>query len=323
MDVAKIAGVSYQTVSRVVNQHPHVSAETRQSVLAAIESLGYHPNKSAARLASKRARMIAVVMFGGSYFGPTQMALGIEEAARGAGYDVIFANIADTHDALMNAVQNLNGWRVDGILMIVPIEGLTYSELRAIDPQIPIVQIDGARDPNIPSVIIDDEAGMRAALQHLLDLGHTRFVEISGPLDWFCAQVRHRVCAEMLRDYDLVTSIEGDWTAAGAYQAAQTLPMGEFSAVVAANDQMALGVLRALGEAGLRAPEDVSIVGYDDMPESPFYLPPLTTVRQDFDQVGMVGIEYLLQLLADPDTPIQQHRITPELVIRGSTARIS
>ena len=321
MDVARIAGVSYQTVSRVVNQHPHVSAETRQSVQAAIQTLGYHPNKSAAHLASKRTQMIAVVMFGGDYFGPSRMALGIEEAAREAGYDVIFSNIANTHDALLTTVQNLNGWRVDGILMIVPVEGLTYTELRDIAPQVPIVQIDGSRDPNIPSVVIDDEAGMRVALQHLLDLGHTRFVEISGPQNWFSAQVRHRVCVEMLRDCDLIASLESDWTAAGAYHAAQLLDDG-FTAVVAANDQMALGVLRALREKGLRAPDDVSVIGYDDIPEAPYYSPPLTTVRQDFNQMGIVGIEYLLQLLADPDTPIQQHRITPDLVIRGSTVRV-
>ena len=319
MDVARLSGVSYQTVSRVINQHPHVSAETRKTVLDAIATLGYQPNKSAARLASKQTRMIAVVMYGGSYFGPSRMALSIEEAATQAGYDVILSQIANTHDSLFHAVQNLNGWRVDGILMIVPVEGLTYAELRDIAPQIPIVQVDGSRAPNIPSVVIDDEAGTQQAINHLIDLGHSRFVEIAGPQDWFSAQVRHRVCQETLQNYELVASIESDWTAAGGYRAAQSLPDTDFSAVVVANDQMALGVLHALGEKGLRVPQDVSIVGYDDSPESPYYSPPLTTVRQEFHDMGMVGIEYLLQLLEDPETPIQQHMIMPTLITRQST----
>jgi DNA-binding LacI/PurR family transcriptional regulator len=260
--------------------------------------------------------MIAVVMYGANFFGPSQMALGIEEAATQAGYDVIFSHIANTHDALQTAVQNLNGWRVDGILMIAPVEGLTYNEIRSLAPQTPIVQIDGSRDPNIPSVVINDAAGTQALLDHLTDLGHSRFVEIAGPQDWFCAQVRHHA----MQSVELVASIECDWTAASAYEAARSLPENGFSAVVAANDQMALGVLRALQERGIHVPGDVSVVGYDDIPEAPYYPPPLTTVRQQFNEMGVVGIEYLLQLVEDPETPIQQHKIMPTLVERQSSA---
>jgi LacI family transcriptional regulator len=316
MDVARESGVSYQTVSRVVNQHPHVATETREAVQAAIDALGYQPNKSAAHLASKQTRIIAVVMYGANYFGPSQMALGIEEAATQAGYDVIFSHIANTHDALLTAVQNLNGWRVDGILMIAPVEGLTYNEIRSIAPQTPIVQIDGSRDPNIPSVVIDDAAGMQAVLDHLIDLGHSRFVEIAGPQDWFSAQVRHQT----MQGVEPIISIEGDWTAASAYEATRALPENGFSAVVAANDQMALGVLRALQERGMNVPRDVSVVGYDDIPEAPYYSPPLTTIRQAFNEMGVVGIEYLLQLVEDPETPIQQHKITPTLITRQSSS---
>jgi len=257
-------------------------------------------------------------MYGAEQFGPAKMALSIEQAATQAGYDVIFSHIANTHQALQTAIQNLSGWRVDGILMIAPVAGMTYHEIRDLAPQTPIVQIDGLRDPSIPSVVSDDAAGTQFVIDHLRELGHSHFVEFSGPQSWFSAQVRHRA----MQDVEVVASIECDWTAASAYQATCRLPKNGYTAIVAANDQMALGVLLALQERGIRVPQDVSVVGFDDIPEAPYYLPPLTTVRQEFNEMGVVGIEYLLQLVEDPETLIQQHRIMPKLIVRQSSSGV-
>jgi len=318
-DVAEKAGVSYQTVSRVINNNPHVAQATRQTVQAVIEELGYRPNKAAARLAAKQARMVAVVTFGSGYFGPAQMALNVEGAAHRAGFDVIFTNITDTNTQLVQAVLNLGGWHVDGILMITPIEGVPFEALQELAPQTPMVQIDCLRHAHIPSVVTDDAIGIEQAIALLLAAGHTHFAEISGPLNWHSAQYRHQTIRHRLAEHHLVASVAGDWTAASGYHAAQQLLGAKFSALLVGNDQMALGAIRALSENGLRVPEDVSVVGFDDIPEAAYFAPPLTTIRQEFVQLGMIGFAYLLEFIADPNTPIQQHRIAPRLIERHST----
>jgi LacI family transcriptional regulator len=324
-DVAERAGVSYQTVSRVINQHRYVAEETRARVLTAIAELGFRPNRAAQSLAGNRSRTLGMITFGINQYGPAQMMIHIEQAARAARYDLIFANVNDTSMLSMHAaIETLLHWQIDGLLCVTPVVGVTYDELRLLCGAIPIVQIGSHPGAQSPSAVIDQAYGARLAAEHLLALGHRQFAEICGPADWIDAQVRHEtlVTALAAAGATLAASLEGDWTAESGYRrATQMIDGGQsFTALVTANDQMALGALMALRERGIGVPEHVSVVGYDDIPEAVYFAPPLTTVRQDFAQLGRDGIEYLLESIHTPETPIMQRTTQPKLMVRGSTA---
>jgi DNA-binding LacI/PurR family transcriptional regulator len=333
-DVARRAGVSYQTVSRVINNHANVADETRQRILETIDELDYHPNKAARSLAARHSQTLALITFGLDFYGPAQMVVNIERAARNAGYDLIFSNVASNLTSMNNtnasvksihaAINSIRRWQVDGILMITPILEMRYDTItkqgKSVD--IPIVQINGPLGAQTPSVVVEQRAGSRLITQHLIDLGHQRIAEICGPLTWFDALARHESWEATLKAADLEPrlSIEGDWTAQGGYQAAKQLLDSDFSALVVGNDQMALGAMRALREAGLRIPEDVSVVGFDDIAESSFFEPPLTTIRQDFAALGKRGVETLIERIVNPGLPLEQQVIYPELILRASTS---
>ncbi|MEO8392328.1 MAG: substrate-binding domain-containing protein [Chloroflexota bacterium] len=336
-DVARRAGVSYQTVSRVINNHANVADETRQRIQETIVELDYHPNKAARSLAARHSQTLALITFGLDFYGPAQMVVHIERAARNAGYDLIFSNVASNVSSasgstnasvksIQAAVNSIRRWQVDGILMITPILEMSYETIarQGKSEDIPIVQINGPLGAQTPSVVVEQRAGSRMITQHLIDLGHRRIAEICGPLTWFDALERHQSWEKTLQTAGLEVgaSIQGDWTAQGGYQAAQQLLSRhtDFTALVVGNDQMALGAMRALRETDLRIPEDVSIVGFDDIAESSFMEPPLTTIRQDFAALGKRGIEYLIARIVNPDLPLQQQVIYPEVILRSSTA---
>ncbi len=323
-DVAKDAGVSYQTVSRVINDHPSVSPETRQRVQEVIRALGYRPNKVAKSLVASQSNTLAILTFGISHYGPTQMVLNIERAAKNLGYDLIFSNVGQaTYEEISHALDSLSGRRVDGIVSISPVVGIAYEEMLECCHDIPVVLIDPQFGLEIPSVIVDQRYGSRLATEHLIELGHQRIAEISGPLNWFGAIARHVQWMETVHQAGLtpMMSVEGDWSARSGYEALRRLLKEDpnFTALVVGNDQMALGASYALSEQGRRIPQDVSIVGFDDIPEAAFFQPPLTTIRQEFDQLGDIGVRYLLELIHNPDTPIEQHVLYPELVVRKSS----
>jgi DNA-binding LacI/PurR family transcriptional regulator len=323
LDVAKLAGVSYQTVSRVINDHPYVSDETRQRVQEAIDTLGYHPSKAAVKLASKSSKTIAIIIYGSWFHGPVQIALNIEIAAKTSGFDVILASITEPRKQLVEALRNVKSWAADGVLMIIPVESLPLEEVQAICGDTPFVLIETQRSADIPSVVMDDVFGTEQVVEHLIAQGHTGFCHLSGPMNWFSAQARHATAIKTLHAHglDLETTVEANWTAPGGYQAMRRLleSSPSFTALISANDNMAFGALFALKEAGLSVPDDVSIIGFDDVPEAAYYTPPLTTVRQNHIQLGIVGFEYLMQLMDDPDTPIKQHIVTPKVIFREST----
>jgi DNA-binding LacI/PurR family transcriptional regulator len=326
-DVASRSGVSYQTVSRVINEHPNVSEETRQRVMDAIRELNYRPNKAAQSLVTRRSHTLAVITFGTIHYGPAQMVANVERAAKALGYNLTITSISDVSPKqIRRAIDSLSMRLVDGIVMITPILGAEYDELVPLFGGIPFVQIDTLREANTPSVVIDQYYGSQLATQHLIDLGHRHICEISGHLHWFGAVARHESWRATLENAGLSAgmSVEGDWTAASGYTATRRLLTqgAEFTAIVAGNDQMALGAIRALHEHGLRVPEDVSIVGFDDIPEAAYFEPPLTTVRQRFDVLGQQCVEYLVKLITQPDTPLQQHVLYPQFVERLSTRRI-
>jgi len=326
LDVAELSGVSYQTVSRVINSHPYVSEEARQKVQDAIDVLGYRPSKAATKLRSKVSKTIAIILYGSWFHGPVQVALNVEMAAKTSGFDVILTNVTETEQQVTEALQHVEDWSVDGVVMIIPARGLSGEQITSICGDIPVVHIDSQPSASLPSVILDDRNGTQQLIEHLISLGHTRFCEISGMLNWYSGQVRHQTCAEILQTYGLEPPIhiEGNWTTPGGYQAARRiLEQGHsFSAVIAANDSMALGAYRALHQAGLAVPDDVSVVGFDDILEATYFSPPLTTVRHNYIQLGALGFEYLMQLMDDPETPIEQKVITPKLIVRESTAPV-
>jgi LacI family transcriptional regulator len=323
IDVADLSGVSYQTVSRVINNHPYVSDDTRKKVQDAIDTLGYRPSKAAIKLRAKSSRTIAIILYGSWFYGPVQIALNVEMAAKTSGFDVIITNVTETEKQVIEALQHVKDWAVDGIVSIIPAQGLSQEEIRAICGDIPIVHIDSRPAVNLTSVNLDDAAGTQQIVEHLILLGHTRFFEISGPMNWHSAQIRHQTCVQVFQSYgiDPPQHIEGNWTTPGGYQATRRLlEQGHsFSAVIAANDSMALGALYALHQFGFDVPGDVSVVGFDDLPESAYFIPPLTTMRSNYIQLGAVGFEYLLQLMDDPDTPVVQKNILPKLIVREST----
>lgn len=326
-DVARSASVSYQTVSRVINHHPSVADATRLRVQRAIEKLGYQPNRAARSLVTRRSNIIGIVSFGSRYYGPTQMLVHIEAASRLQGYGLTFTSV-DGHSWLemSRVIRDLAGQNLDGLVMIAPIADVDPAAIVELCGTMPFVMIDIVTSDGVPTVAIDQTHGARLATQHLIGLGHRRVCEISGPLRWHDARLRHDTWLATLTAGGITAgpSVESDWTAAGGYAAAQRL-LGsgvDFTALFGGNDQMALGAIRALRDAGLRVPDDVSVVGFDDVPEAAFFDPPLTTVHQDFVALGQEAVDLLTALIqANASTP-QQRLLYPTFVVRSSTARV-
>jgi DNA-binding LacI/PurR family transcriptional regulator len=325
-DVARLAGVSHQTVSRVVNGQSNLRPATRMRVEEAIRQLGYRPNSAARALVTKRSGTVGVIGSKSGFWGPSSVQRAIQAAGREAGYFVSSVNLPDlTRDAVSDAVDHLRDQRVEGIVLIAAnddaVEVARHQEVVGI----PVVVVEGSLDKARWTVGVDQVAGAALATRHLLDLGHTEIVHVSGPLQWTEARGRLRGWQEALQAAGLRPSphVEGDWTAESGYRIGQELATrGDLTAVFAANDQMALGLLRALWEAGRAVPGDVSVVGFDDIPEAAFLIPPLTTVRQDFAAVGHRAIEILQTAIGEPtvDAHLPERLIQPELVERASTA---
>ena len=327
LDVANHSGVSYQTVSRVINNHPNVAENTRARVRQSIQTLNYRPNQAARSLVTNRSNMIAVISFGTDFYGPAQMVSNITQHAKNSGYHVTLSTVEElAHSDINDAINDVRGQLVDGIIMIKPVISEDMSYIGDLVGEIPFVQIDTAPQPGIASVLIEQAYGSRLATEHLIELGHCEIAEISGPLNWHGAVMRHQSWVETMQKHNLAhtLSIEGDWSSKSGYECVKSLLArgASFTGLVVANDPMALGAISALVDSGLQVPEDVSIVGFDDVPESAFYLPALTTVRQDFIALGEQSIEYLVSLIKNPRTPVHQRVLHPELIIRKSTISI-
>ena len=321
-DVARLAGVSHQTVSRVLNDHPNVRAETRESVLAAISELGYRPNAAARTLVTRRTRTLGVISFDTTLYGPASMLYGIERAAHPA-YSVTIASLPalDRH-SMVEAVERFLDQAVEGLIVIAP-QTSAVAALTGVAAGIPLVAVGcGTRSP-LPSVAIDNLAGAAHATGYLLDLGHQTVHHIGGPDSWLDARERVAGWRQALRaagapEPDM---LRGDWSARSGYEIGHRLAtMREVTAVFCANDQMALGLLRALAEHGRLVPADVSVVGFDDIPESGYFLPPLTTVRQDFGELGSRALHMVMDRISGvaPSSPALP--VAPDLIVRASTA---
>jgi DNA-binding LacI/PurR family transcriptional regulator len=323
-DVARAAGVSHQTVSRVLNGHPSVVQETRERVLAAMRELNYRRNLAARTLVTRRSGMLGVLGFETSLFGPSSMLYGIEEAARAAGYMVTVANVHTAERrSVQDAVDGLCQHVAEGIIAIAPKPSL-IDALLLVPSGLPTVGVGGGVSGTVPTVRIDNRTGAHLATRHLLDLGHPTVHHVAGPPDWPEAHERIVGWRDTLRAAGApVPAIRpGEWSAKSGYERGRAIARDpSVTAVFCGSDQIALGVLRALQEGGRQVPGDVSVVGFDDTPDSGYFLPPLTTVHQDFAELGRRSLGILLDRIDRPGQPSVEHvQLPPKLVARASTA---
>jgi DNA-binding LacI/PurR family transcriptional regulator len=320
-DVARLAGVSHQTVSRVINDIPNVRPATRARVEQAIAQLHYSPSPAARALVTRRTRTIGLVTPGISDYGPTSIAMHFNFAARAARYNVESVGAPSDDPAGIRAVvESLLRQRVEAIVLIV--DDVAVLELvRGLDLRVPVVASASTARRSPLIVSIDQYRGARAAVRHLAELGHTRILHLAGPKNALDAIERSRGWRDELAAHRLEIAVPevGDWSAASGYRLGSQLDIEPGSAVFVGNDHMSIGLLSALRERGLRVPEDVSVVGFDDVPEAGYLFPPLTTVRQDFGTLGEIIMQKVLIAIEEPDTATEDTPLPTHLILRQST----
>ncbi|MFC5502879.1 LacI family DNA-binding transcriptional regulator [Lysinimonas soli] len=319
-DVARLAGVSHVTVSRVLNDYPSIRPGTRERVLAAIRELGYRRNLAARTLVTSRSRAIGVLAPAVPQHGPASSVLAVESAARAHGYHPLVTAAAVDRDATVASLNFLLDQAVEALVVIAPHESV-LAAIHELELTVPFVTLQAPEQES--GVGVDQVAGAALATGHLIGLGHRRIQHVSGPRSYLEAAARRRGFEQSMTAAGLEPGrvVEGDWTAEFGYRAVALLDPAT-TAVVAANDQMAIGVIAALLDAGRSVPGEVSVVGFDDVPEAEFVRPSLTTVHQDFDEVGRRAIEVLVAALTGAEPPARQP-IEPWLVVRASTARVA
>ncbi|WTA78529.1 LacI family DNA-binding transcriptional regulator [Streptomyces sp. NBC_00838] len=322
-DVARLAGVSSQTVSRVSNGYAGVNEDTRRQVLAAMKELGYRPNSAARALKRGEFRTIGVITFGLSTTGNVRTLEAIATSAAHEGYAVTLLPVAvPTQDEVRGAFSRLGELAVDAVIIIQEVHLIDAVTL-SLPPNVQVVVADSDAGDRYTVVDTDQAGGTRTAVRHLLDLGHRTVWHLAGPEESYAAQRRADAWRAELVEAGRTPPplVRGDWSAESGYRAGLELASRrDCTAVFAANDQMALGLLRALHGQGRRVPEDVSVVGFDDIPESGSFLPPLTTIHQDFAEVGRRCVEGVLRQMRREATPHGLTLVPTRLVVRDSTA---
>jgi DNA-binding LacI/PurR family transcriptional regulator len=322
-DVARLAGVSGQTVSRVANERHNVDAVTRDRVQAAMRELGYRPNSAARALRNGQFRSIGVIVFELSSFGTTRTLDAVAAAATISGYAINLLPVLDVNQrAVTNAFSRLGEQAVDGVIILI--EAHTLDEAGVLLPEgLPVVVVDSSAHYDYPIVDTNQAQGARLATEHLLDLGHKTVWHLGGPPTSFAADRRRRSWELTLteRGCEVPPVLDGDWSSGSGYVAGRTLAANlDVTAVFAANDQMALGLLRALHERGRVVPDDISVVGFDDMEESAHFWPPLTTIRQNFTDVGRLSVDALIREIQAGEHHHDPVAVSTKLVVRSSTA---
>jgi DNA-binding LacI/PurR family transcriptional regulator len=324
-DVASAAGVSYQTVSRVINDHPSIRPETKQRVVEAMAALRYRPNPAARALVTSRSRTIGAITVVRGDYGPSTMLSAVEDAARAYGYWVTAARISGSDpDAIRAAVDHLLAQSVEGIIVIAP-QVRIFEVVDAMQLDVPFVSSEAVGVDAVRHISPAQEEGARLATDHLIALGHTEIVHLAGPQDWIEAESRMQGYLSALADADIATRppILGDWTSDFGYRAArELLQRPDFSAIFAANDAMAIGAMHALRESGFDVPGSMSVVGFDDIPVSAHTWPPLTTVHQSFAELGRRAIHRILEQIDDEvlGDALEPEVNRPRLLLRNSTA---
>jgi LacI family transcriptional regulator len=331
--VAREAGVSSQTVSRVINNREEITPETRQHVQDIIKRLGYQPNAIARSLSQRRSHTLGVVTSGLEYYGPSHILVGVEQGANQAGLSILLNLLHQPESENIGQIVNsLISRQVEGIIWAVPEIGNNRSWFRKVIPQlsIPVIFLSTRPRGDLNVVEIDNSNGAYMATEHLLERGYRRIGLITGPLTWWAASERQRGWQEALTTAGIPFSdaqiVEGNWSAEsgelGLHKLLAQCP--DIEAVFACNDQMALGLMRAARSLGKRIPEDLAVVGFDDIPESAFYYPPLTTIRQGLYELGQVAVQTFMKLREaaqkDESNPAAQTVwLQPQLIVREST----
>ncbi len=331
--VAKEAGVSSQTVSRVINNRQEITPETRLHVQEVIKRLGYQPNAIARSLSLRRSHTLGVVTSGLEYYGPSHILVGVEQGANQAGLS-IFLNLLHQPESenIGPIVNSLMSRQVEGIIWAVPEIGNNRSWFRESITQLPIPVIFLSTQPrdDLNVVEIDNRHGAYLATEHLLARGYRKIGLITGPLTWWAAGERRRGWEEALRAAGIPLSdsqvVEGNWSAESGEQGLHELleKSPDTQAVFACNDQMALGLMQAARSLGKRIPQDLAVVGFDDIPESAFYYPPLTTIRQGLYELGQAAVKTFVNIReterrGEPTSSAQTVWLQPQLVVREST----
>ena len=319
-DVALLAGVSYQTVSRVINDAEHVSARTREKVQQAMAELHYVPNLRAQQLAGKRTRTLGLITTDLALHAPSQIVSAVKSRAAEQGASVLISMVEQPQQC-QAALQALLAQRVDALLVNVPLDDEHAEQLRALASPVPVLFLDVSPSAQVNSLVFNAVQGAHLGVEHLLSLGHQRIALLSGPESSVSARARLAGWKAALAraGHDAAAVAYGDWSAASGYEKGHVLLSGAAlpDAILVANDQMALGVLSALAQLNRSGSQAVSVTGYDDTADSLYFQPPLTTVAQDFDLLGKRAVERLIALMAAPQLRIRE-LLPTRLIVRQS-----
>ena len=334
-DVAQAAGVSTQTVSRVMNKFSYVSGETRQRVESVVEQLGYRPSTLARSLSQQRSYTLGVVTFGLKYIGPARTLNGVADKADELGYMLLMKELDNFNtNRIDDVIDSLLARQVDGIVWVAPEIGDNHTWVEERMNKIPVPVLFLAMQPRngISSVATDNYNGAVLAIRHLLDCGRKNIGHISGPLSWWEADERKRGWQEMLSNAGSMTSenqcAEGNWSSSSGEQAFIQLleSFPEMDGVFVANDQMALSVLREAYRRGIRVPEELAVIGFDNIPESAYFHPSLTTIAQDLQLLGEQAVQNIVEMIQarqeNRPSTARSIFIQPTLVIRESTVEV-
>ena len=319
-DVAREAGVSYQTVSRVINDSPNVSDKTRTRVLRIMREMNYRPNKAAQMLATRRSFTLEIVTMDIMLY-PAAMLAAVTHTVQINGYDITISTLPDAElEAMLEAMPSRLR---DGFILVTPRSNYTFEEINALSGDVPFVMVGGPVGITMPSVVYDQYQGTRLAVEHLIQLGHRQIAAIHGEMNQFDGQARRQAWQDTLADNGLHPgpSAYGRFTLETGYAAANDLldSRQPFTALFAANDAMAVSAIHALHQRGIRVPQDVSVVSFDNTPMVAYINPPLTTINQDPVKMGDLAAEYLISRIENPGAAVHQRILVPELVIREST----
>ncbi len=324
-DVADAAGVSYQTVSRVINQASHVSQKTRLKVEEAMQALHYVPNRVAQQLAGKQSQTIGLATTTLSLHAPSQIAAAIKSRAGEQQFNVVISMVEKPGpEACKAAINSLLSQRVDGLIVNIPLENEDAQAVQSVCGGVPVLFLDVSPDLPAHHIIFDPFEGARFGVDHLVNLGHREIALLTGPLASVSARLRFEGWQQQLAHHQLraATVLHGDWSSLSGYEQTLRLLQGKTmpGAILVANDQMALGALRAFSEAGLRVPEEMSVIGYDDTEDSACFIPPLTTIKQDFKVLGRASVTRLMSLISGDDKDGSSQMLPVTLVERKTTA---
>jgi DNA-binding LacI/PurR family transcriptional regulator len=323
-DVAKLAGVSHQTVSRVLNNHSSLKPATREKVEMAIAELSYRPNQAARQLVTSKSRIIGVLIAESELFGPSSMLNAMQDVARKEGYSVISISVVTkSRDSWREGIEQLRNLDVDGVITIALHKDIV-KEIERYLLGITIVLIGSEPSQKFNVVNMDNLMGAILATQHLIDLGHTEIVHVAGPENAYEAQMRRAGYEQTMKSAGLVPKVfAGTWSIESGYLAGKVITAQKKlpTAIFTANDHSAVGLIKVLHEQGISVPEKISIVGYDNIPESDFVIPSLTTIKPNFDALGNAAVEKMIMQLRQGNSK-EAVMLKPELVVRNSTAAV-